>query len=492
MLDKIKLTVKHTFFYALGNLAPKLSGFILLPIYTKHISISDYGILGLLEVVEMISTQVLSFGLSQAQLRWYGLATNDQKKKSYIFTLLIFSIFVVLTNLLVVLFANGFLSRIVFDTTDYGNFLIIIAVTVCLTILNKIPLTLLRSEEKSNWYALTIMFQFSANLLSNIYFVVFLEKGIIGIIISQAISSGLTFVILLPYLAKRIVAEFDFDELKAMLKFSYPYIFSAIAVTTLNLGDRYILTKMTTLKEVGLYTLGYKFSNIIKVFVVDAFLLTLPTVGWKIIKDDNQPSRFVSKAMTYFVFILLWVALPLCVFSKGIIHKFALNKIYWDAYQVVPFLVLGVIISGMQGVLFFVLQIPMKTQKVAQIVAVAAVANVLLNLVLIPKFGMIGAAVATILAQLIGLLFAYQTSQAAYKVEYELGRLTSLFSVAIVLYFSTTLFDGFLLFQRIFYKGILIMAFPAILYFLNFYTEIEIARIKGSIKKWGGKILFRS
>jgi len=70
MLDKIKRTVKHTAFFAFGNIAPKLSGFILLPIiYTKLISVVDYGILGPLEVIELIATHILSVGIPQALLR---------------------------------------------------------------------------------------------------------------------------------------------------------------------------------------------------------------------------------------------------------------------------------------------------------------------------------------------------------------------------------------------------------------------------------------
>ncbi len=110
MLDKIKRTVKHTAFFAFGNIAPKLSGFILLPIYTKLISVADYGILGLLEVIELVATHILSVGIPQALLRWHGLTDSEAKKKSYIFTVFVFLICICVFNLLTVIPAFSLLQ----------------------------------------------------------------------------------------------------------------------------------------------------------------------------------------------------------------------------------------------------------------------------------------------------------------------------------------------------------------------------------------------
>lgn len=126
----------------------------------------------------------------------------------------------------------------------------------------------------------------------------------------------------------------ELAELKYMTSFRYPFIFAAIVSTILNLGDRYILTEFSTLNEVGLYTLGYKFSNIMKMFLVDAFILSLPIIGWKVVKENKQPQRFFAKTLTYLVFVLLWFGLILSAYCKGI-------SVLGDAYHVVPYLVLS-------------------------------------------------------------------------------------------------------------------------------------------------------
>lgn len=84
MLDKIKRTVKHTAAFALGNINSKLVGFIFLPIYTKIISVADYGALCMLEMLDMLATHILSIGLPQALLRWHSLAESEIKNKTIV------------------------------------------------------------------------------------------------------------------------------------------------------------------------------------------------------------------------------------------------------------------------------------------------------------------------------------------------------------------------------------------------------------------------
>jgi len=489
MLDKIKRTVKHTAFFAFGNIAPKLSGFILLPIYTKLISVADYGILGLLEVIELIATHILSVGIPQALLRWHDLTESEAKKKNYIFTIFAFLVCLCIFALIIVIPLRNMFAESLFDKKVFGDFFIYLFASISFTILSKIPLTLLRSEEKSFTYAICILLQFTINLIANIYFVAILRLGVKGVLISQMISTGVIFLSFLPYLLKRMSPHLELVELRSMISFSYPFIFAAIASTILNLGDRYILTELSTLNEVGLYTLGYKFSTIMKMFLVDAFILSLPIIGWKVVKENKQPQRFFAKTLTYLVFVLLWFGLILSAYCKGIIHRFALNQAYWDAYQVVPYLVLSIAFVGMQGLFFFEFQIPKKTKYIAIIITGAALLNILLNLLFIPQFGMKGAAFATVLSQFGSLIFSYRVVQKVYPVSYEFKRIFILFATAISLFLITTMFNDYSLLPRIIYKGAIIVSFPFILYLFRFYEPVELDRIRGSLKKWRKKIL---
>ncbi|GAB4369226.1 MAG: lipopolysaccharide biosynthesis protein [Calditrichia bacterium] len=489
MLSNIRDTVKHSAIISLGKIGSKLVGFILLPIYTKEISVAGYGVLGLLEVAELIGVHILSIGMHQAMLRWHSLSRDESEKKSIVFSTFLFISLLSMAVLLSILPARRVIANYLFANPSYGDFLIYVLITILFTNLARIPQTLLRVEEKTVLFSVSIIVQFTMSLLLNIYFVAFRKMGVAGVLLAHAISSGALFLVLTPYLFKRMSLRLNFPIIREMVNFGYPFILTALSATVLNVGDRYILTKMASLTEVGLYSLGYKFSNILKIFLVDSFSLGLPIIGWKIVREDKLPKRFFSKTLTYFIFMLLWVGLVLSSFAKGIIHLFALNRDYWDAYLVVPFLASGVVFYGVQQFFYFILQIPKKTKFISIIITSAALVNVLLNVLLIPRYGMMAAAVVTVISHLFAALFAYFVSQKYYPGSYEIKRIGMLFLVSVALYFVTTLFDSYSLVMRILLKGSVLLLFPVVLLPLKFYEEKELQGIKYYLSKIGRGML---
>ena len=478
MFQKITQTVKHTSIFALGKISTKLVGFILLPIYTKEISVSDFGILGLLEVIDLLGSNVLSIGMPQALLRWYSLAEDNFKKKIIVFTTFLFLSLIFLSAIFLISPFKDFLSDILFEKPQYGYFLIYVFISITFANLSRIPQAILRMEEKSLFYSLSILSQFTISLFLNIYFVAIMKLGVEGILIANMISNGLLFLTLLPYLIRRMTFRFDRQILKDMLTFSYPFIFIALSTTILSLGDRYILKELSTLYQVGLYSLGYKISNVLKIFVVDSFVLGLPIIGWQLVKDDERPKEYLSKIFTYLTFVLVWLGLIISIHAKGLIQVFALNKEYWDSYQVIPFLILGVVFLGWQQHLFFILQIPKKTKQISVIIAIAAASNIIANLLLIPQYRMMGAAYATVISFFIAFLLAYVAVQKFYPIKFEMKRITVLLGSAIFFFIIASLIERFSGAVNYTLKIGLSLFYPLVLYLFNFYEKDERRKIK--------------
>ncbi|MBL7086408.1 MAG: hypothetical protein ISS28_04850, partial [Candidatus Cloacimonetes bacterium] len=153
MLNKIKNTLKHSAIYSIGNIATKLIGIILLPLYTKHITVSEYGILGILEITIMILSQVLILGQSHALLRFYDLAEYKAKRKSTLFTIFIFLFACgLLFNLLGQNFASK-LSSLFFKPPEFTIYFKLCFYIIFLRIINNLFLSVLRAKEKSVFYA---------------------------------------------------------------------------------------------------------------------------------------------------------------------------------------------------------------------------------------------------------------------------------------------------------------------------------------------------
>jgi len=483
MRKKLKNTIKHTAIYSCGNIATKLIGIVLLPLYTKHITVAEYGVLGILEITIIILTQVLILGQSQTILRFHDLEGYKEKRKSTLFTLFVFLFSIGLLFNLIGQSCASKLSSLFSKPTEFAIYFKLCFIIIFLRVINGLLLSVIRAKEKSIFYAIANIIKLIIILGLNIYFVAFARIGIRGILYSYLIGDGLLFLILFPYIIFEMVPKFDFRILKEALLFGIPFIFSSLAGMLLNMSDRYILKLLVDYKEVGLYNLGYKVAGILNVFLIQSFFLSFAPIAYKMY-GQKEDKRYFSKMLTYFVFVLFWAGLGLSFFGKELIKLLALNPDYWVAYQVVPYIILAYIFSGARYVVSLGLNFKRKTKYIAYTTIGVAILNIGLNFLLIPKYKMMGAAVATIISFAALYFTTYFIANRFYKIPYENLKLLKMLILAIVLFFLSTLLANLQILPRILIKIVILISFPFILYLMNFYEEIEILSLKQSWHKW--------
>ena len=161
MLKNIKKTLSHSVIYSFGNFATKLIGVILLPLYTKHITVSEYGILGILEITIMILTQVLILGQPNAFLRFYDLDEYKEKRKITLFTISIFLLsIIVVVNIFSQYFASN-LAAYFSKPLEFTIYFRLCFAIISLRIFNILFLSVLRVQEKSTYYAIANILKIS-------------------------------------------------------------------------------------------------------------------------------------------------------------------------------------------------------------------------------------------------------------------------------------------------------------------------------------------
>lgn len=483
MLNKVKDSIKHSAIYSFGNISTKLIGIILLPLYTKYITVAEYGIIGVIEVTIMILTQTMILGQPQSFLRFYNITKYKHKRKTTLFTLfiLLFS-----TGLIFCIIGQYFTKNIASffnNSSDFEIYIRLSFVIIYLRILNEFFLSVLRAKEKSLFFASANIFKLGLILGFNIYFIAFLRIGIRGILYSYLIGDIVLLLLLSPGLIFEMSAKFDSKILKLTIKFGFPLIFTSLAGMLLNMGDRYILKLLVDYKEVGLYNLGYKVAGILNVFFIQSFTLGFLPLAYKNFqqKDDK---RYYSKMLTYFMFVLCWAGLGLSLFSQEAIKLLALNSEYWPAHTVVPILTLSYVFSGGKSVTSLGLYLTGKTQVIAYSTIVVTLLNIGLNFLLIPKYGMMGAAIATLIAFIILYIISQIMSNRFYKIPFENHKILVLLITTITLFFIPSLFQDLQLLFNLIIKFLILVSFPFILYFFKFYEPIELLRIRQSWKKW--------
>jgi O-antigen/teichoic acid export membrane protein len=488
MIENVKHTLKHTMIYGLGYAGTKIAGIILLPLYTKHIEVTDYGIFALLETTIAILSQVLILGQPNALLRLDNLEAYREKRRSTFFTIFgfVFVCGLVFCSLIIVLVQE--ISSSFSWSSTFVRLLQLSSVIVFSELISLMLLTYLRSREKSAFYALANILRIVTVLAFNIYFIVFAKIGIQGILYSSLLGNLAIIAVLTPNAVRGMAPIFDRQIFRTAFRFGFPLIFAGLSNMLLVMGDRYLLRWFVDYEEVGLYNLGYKIAGVLNVFLIQSFTLTLLPVAYKM-HGQKGDKRYFSKMMTYFVFVLVGAALVVSLFSAEVVRTFALSSRYWAAHEVIPIIALAYVFSGAKAVAGLGLYLKGKTPYLAYNTFVAVIVNFGLNWLLIPPYGMIGAAIATAVAFLFLYLITYFSSNRYYPIPFENMKLVKMFISGIVLYCTATLLVSEVgTLYRILIKAGLILSFPIVLYFLGFYEEIEIQRLKHGVNRISMKL----
>jgi len=487
MLNTLRSTIKNTLIYSIGNVSSKLVGFILIPLYTSKLLVSEYGTLGILEITSQILIALFGLSLYNAFFRWYWDKETISKQKSIFFTILIvvalFSLF--LMFLLSVFRQN--ISVLLFENMDYPYILMLMIIVSCLETLGVIIFTLIRLQEKASFFSFLSVLKISTSLIFTVYFIAFMGKKIEGIYEAQLIGNGVFFLFSFKYVLKNIKPKFELRILREMLSFSTPLIVTSLAGIILTVTDRYMLRFLVDLKAVGIYSLGFKVANTLRVFIISSVMMALqPTIYKMMNSSDNK--RFYSKSMTYFSFGLMICVLGLSFFSKEIVKTLAFNVNYWEAFTIVPLLAFSMFFGMLRDVSLTGINLTKKTRITARVIISVAIINLVLNRLTIPVWGYYGAAFSTIIAQFLFFILIYHYAQKHYFIPYEIKKVIQILIVGIILIVISQLVNPMNIVYRLIIKSVLLLLFPIILYWLKFYEEIELLRIKQIWITWRNPI----
>ena len=485
MLDNLRLTAKNSFIYSIGNLSVKLTGLVLIPIYTnpKYLSVEQYGILGILEITSLIIIAVIELSLTQSITRWYWDSEYVNKQKSMFFTVLSTTIGFALLITASLIFNSGKLSVLLFDSRDFSLLIRLMLTGAALEVISSNIQTLLKLQQRATPFVITNIVKLIVNLSVTIVLITRYHLSVEAIFIGQ-ISGNLVFLLLLSkYILSNISLKFEYTILKEMLTYSYPLIFAAVSANFLSAFDRYSLNYLSTLENVGLYNLGFKIANTVKILLVTSVQMAISPLLFKMM-NSPESGRFYSKYMTYFGFATMIMVLSLSLFSQEIIQLFTTDIAYSESYKLVPVLTMAIFFSMLKDTSLTGLQIAKKTKVISIVIFSVTALNLLLNVLLIPVFGVYGAAFSTFIAQVIFFIIIYYIAQRKYYIPYELRKVLLIFLTGSVLVLGTYLLADIRLAYRVLIKIALLISFPFILYVFNFYEKIELEKLQGFFTKW--------
>ena len=485
MLNDIKRTTKNSTIYAIGNIAIKVVGLLLIPIYTdpEFLTKADFGDLAILEATAQILGGILTMSMSSSIHRWYWDKDFKDKQKSIFFTSLTFLVSLNIPVLILLFLKSDYLSTLIFGSVDYSYLLKLTFATVGITLINNQTLQIAKLQERSKFFITIQIIKLIIILSLTIWFIVYLGRGLNGIWEAALIGEFIAFVLLIPFTLRNLEWTFQFKILRGMIHYGYPLMLSSVATVVLSVTDRYMLHFISGLEATGIFALSLRFAGTLKTIISKSVTSALAPLRMKKMNDENN-QRFYSKTLTYSAFLFIISLLALSLFPLEILKLVTRSSEYWVADKIIPILSFAFLFAFMRQNIKIGLVIKKQTKIMATFVFITAIINFGLNFLLIPLIDIWGAALATLISQLFYCFCILYFAQKAYPINYEWRKILLMIFMSILIILIGFLMADIIVWIRIPLKLILFISFPFILYKFNFYESIEVETMKKLFSKW--------
>jgi O-antigen/teichoic acid export membrane protein len=481
LVSQLTELTRHSFIYGVGGIVSRFLAIFMLPLYTSYLSTADYGAIATLTAGSAVATQLIRAGGGYGFMRFWFDSDDPEYRRRLLRTVFWFQMLKATLGLvLCVVFASQIARWLSLDNhklSSSGTSLVIAAGVLLWVNVNYAQLTnLFRVEQRSVAFSIATLANIAITVPLTVILVVVYKLGPLGVMVGNFSGTLVIFVALLAYRREQLGLQFDRNLLRAVNRFGLPLVPAGLALWVTNFGDRFMLIKLvpgaSNLSQVGQYSLAVNIGSVM-VLLFTAFQTAWPAFAYSI-EDETDAKRAYSYVMTYLMLLASWAAIALSLLAPWIVRVLAPhNRSYWPAASAVPALAFSsVFFAG-----FIVVTIGAGRTKQTQFNWVAAAAgaalNVGLNFWLIPAYGMLGAAYATLAAYALLLLVRTWNAQKIYPTPYQWRR------VAVVLLAAGGLtLAGELLPRSLALEIGLTLAYPLALGLLGFYLPVERRRLR--------------
>lgn len=474
--------VSDSSLYVLGNVLRRGVSIVTMPVFTRYLSPSGYGLLSVVGTVNNLLEGVYESGLRGAATRLYYEAADARAKQRLFGTLLfvLLSRAVPLTCALLVL--GPWLWNNAVPDVPFTPYVTLTIVSVLLGAVGVLPRVLMRVEYRVPTYFRLSLAQTLLTAVVSILLVVAGGFGPLGPILGTFAATAVFCVVNIYFLWPHIAMAFDRPTARRALRFGLPSIPAHLGTWTVKVSDRLILQHFTSLAIVGLYSVACSVSKIAFDLIANAINWAIDPFFYSTLKrgPEHRAKAIVARLATYNVAVLAALGLATVLYARELVHLLA-SATYAEAVGIVPIVAAGSMMHILWTIPARVIAFREKTPYFLLIVGVGGVATVGLDFALIPLFGMTGAAVAMLLGHSICVALSVPISQRVYPIPYEWARLAIVLLTASALAAGSTLIPEASLLLRLAMKSALFVLYPFLLLCGGFFNSDEVDWIQRQI-----------
>jgi len=472
MFKQIKQLTKDTAIYGISTMVSRFLSFFLVPFYTNIFIPEDYGIITNIYAFIGLLSVIFLYGMDAAYLKYDSEPSIGGFKDKFSTPFLSVLIVAFFFSLLLILTQEPILKLLAVPQKFY-YLIFLIAPILFLDAISSIPFIKLRIERRAKKFALFKTLNILINVTLNLFLILKLKWGIEAVFVSNLLASFASFLMTLPIVLKNLKFDFNTLLLKRLLKFGLPYLPAGLAAMVIQVIDRPIMEHLTDLNTLGIYQANYKLGIFMMLFV-NMFQYAWQPFFLQEAKTENAKEVF-AKVLTYFTLAGSIILMVISLFIDNIVkinfeifgkQLSLIGSAYWSGLDIVPVVLLGYLFNGLYVVFTVGIYLKEKSIYAPIITGTGAVVNIVVNFILIPLMGIMGAALATLASYLVMAIGFYLVTQKFYKINYEYDKIIKIFSsiILIGIIYYNLLYNGNLF---LIYKIIMLILF---LLFISFFV----------------------
>ncbi len=393
----VKEMLQSSSLYSIAMIGQRLSSLIMVPILTRHLTPADYGALDLLEQIGVVTGVLLGANFSESLGYFYYHKDNQENHAGpgrTVTTTLIGSLMIGCAAAAAASLLAPLLGRIVFRSDAFVPYIRLVALGLGLSFVLEAGLGWLRIENRARTFVLAALGRTALSVVAVLVLVAGLHWRIGGVLGGNLIAGAFVTIPLTVYCLRIYGLAFDRALFLRMVRYAVPIALSASALFVIHFGDRFILPHYRSFQELGLYAIAYKLGMLIS-FVHGSFHTYWSAQVFRLVQRDDAHS-VVPRIFTYMCIVLSFCALAFTVGASPALRIFA-TPAYYGAVVLVPVIVSAYLMRAIGDYFrsfFYTEGCPGNDSIVQWIAAVFCLGAYFL---LIPHYGAMGAAIATLL-----------------------------------------------------------------------------------------------
>ncbi|MDX1348623.1 MAG: oligosaccharide flippase family protein [Putridiphycobacter sp.] len=469
-MSTIKKLASQTAIYGLSSILGRLLNYLLVPLHTYFFTTSEYGVISEFYAYVAFLVVFLMFGMETTFFRFVNKSEDKEQTFNQAFSLVFGINFLFLVSILV--FSQSIANWMLFP--DHANYVIWFGFILAFDAISSVLLAKLRFQDKAKKFAIVQLASIGVTVVLNLFFLLFLlplypEFGIGFIFIANLIAS-LSKPLFLITEIKAVRLVWDKVVVQTMVIFALPMVIAGFAGIVNETIDRILLKRLLVDRgldyaqsQVGIYSANYKLSIIITLFI-QAFRYAAEPFFFAQEKNKEK-NKVYATVMTYFVIVVSLIFLGVTLYID--VFKWFINDRYWEGLKVVPILLMANVFLGIYYNQSIWYKLADKTKFGAYIAIGGALVTLTLNFLLIPYFGYVGSAWATLIVYFLMMLASHILGQKHYPIKYNLRKVITFLVIAILLFFvdrAIQIENGWINYA---FKTVLILVFLGVVMFIE-------------------------